>query len=86
MKQTLLLWFSLAMFAVSAMLACAAFAPEASYALAQDQCTADAATRAQDDDCRCRVRQRYPSAPQCAALPDGGWALPTAATIDGGIR
>lgn len=69
--------------------ACAAIwnSDQAAYGVAADQCTMDASTRAQDDDCRCRVRLRYPSAPQCVALPDGGWIVPTAAPqTDGAVK
>ena len=68
---------------------CASFwaSPEAQYGIAQDQCVAEAGTRAQADDCRCRVRIQYPSAPQCAALPDGGWVVPAAAPhTDGAVQ
>lgn len=67
------------LFVLIATCSCAALwaSQEAQYATAQDACIAEAGTRAQADDCRCRVRQQYPTAPQCQPLLDGGWVLPT---------
>jgi hypothetical protein len=76
--QKKLLW-AMSAASVTAFLAACATAwsvPQARYAAVSAQCVAEAGTRAQADSCRCQVRQQYPSAAQCAELPDGGWILP----------
>lgn len=37
---------------------------------AQLACVVEASTRAEADECRCRVRAQYPSGPQCDAGAD----------------
>ena len=56
------------------------------YVAASRVCIADAGTRAEADACRCKVRIQYPNVPQCAALPDGGWVVPSESTDAGGVR
>lgn len=43
---------------------------QAADAEAQLACIAEAGTKAEADACRCAVRAKYPSGPQCQ--PDGG--------------
>lgn len=57
-------------------IACAAVGIPVEYGARQDACIADASSRPEADDCRCRVRLDFPSAPQCTRLADGGWAQP----------
>ena len=66
--------------------ACASFwqTPQARDAAQELACVEDASSRAAADQCRCRVREDYPLAPQCAVLSDGGVVLPEFAGGEGG--